>query len=166
MSSTLIIGLGNPILTDDAVGWRVAQALRDILQENPAHFPTGTVEITEACVGGLSLAEMMVGYQRVIVVDAIMTRDGVPGSVYHLTLDDLPETLNTASAHDTNLITALAALRRFEADVPADDAIEIVAIEALDVLHFSEQCTPAVENSVPAAAHLVLEIVGKFQTGA
>ena len=28
----LIIGLGNPILTDDAIGWRVAHALRERLR--------------------------------------------------------------------------------------------------------------------------------------
>ncbi len=154
-SFTLIIGLGNPILTDDAVGWRVAQALRDSATE----LLNASVEITEACVGGLSLAEMMVGYQRVIVIDAIMTRGGVPGTVYQLKLSDLPGTLNTASAHDTNLITALAALRRYEAVVPADDAIEIVAIEAQDVLTFSEQCTPAVESSIPAAVQIVMGLL-------
>jgi hydrogenase maturation protease len=156
-SPTLIIGLGNPILTDDAIGWRVAQALRDFLQNKPDSLPS-PVEITEACVGGLSLAEMMVGYRRTIVIDAIMTRGGLPGTVYHFTLRDLPGTLNTASSHDTNLITALRTLRRFEAVVPADDAIEIVAVEAQDALTFSETCTPAVEASIPAAVQAVLRL--------
>jgi hydrogenase maturation protease len=157
-SPTLIIGLGNPILTDDAIGWRVAQALREFLQNEPDSLPV-PVEITEACVGGLSLAEMMVDYRRAIVIDAIMTRGGVPGTVYHFTLRDLPGTLNTASSHDTNLSTALTALRRFEAVVPADDAIEIVAVEAEDALTFSETCTPAVEASIPAAVQAVLQLV-------
>jgi hydrogenase maturation protease len=156
---TLIIGLGNPILTDDAVGWRVAHAVRETLQEESGHLLTAPVEITEACVGGLSLAELMIGYQRAIVIDAVMTREGVPGCIYHLKLSDLPGTLNTASSHDTNLITALEALRRFGAIVPADDAVDIVAIEAQNVLTFSEECTPAVEESIPLAVEAVLRLL-------
>ena len=83
-SPTLIIGLGNPILTDDAIGWRVVHALREFLQDEPDSLPI-PVEITEACVGGLSLAEMMIGYRRAVVIDAIMTRGGVPGTVYPIT---------------------------------------------------------------------------------
>ena len=33
-SKLLVIGLGNPILTDDAIGWRVAEALRDRLRDH------------------------------------------------------------------------------------------------------------------------------------
>jgi hydrogenase maturation protease len=154
---TLIIGLGNPILTDDAIGWRVAQALREFLQNEPDSLPVA-VEITEACVGGLSLAEMMVGYCRAVVIDAIMTRGGVPGTVYRFKLPDLPGTLNTASSHDTNLATALVALRRFDAIVPADNEIDIIAVEAEEVLSFSEECTPAVEESIPAAVEAVLRL--------
>ena len=156
-SPTLIIGLGNPILTDDAIGWRVVHALREFLQDEPDSLPI-PVEITEACVGGLSLAEMMIGYRRAVVIDAIMTRGGVPGTVYHFKLTDLPGTLNTASSHDTNLTTALAALRRFQAAVPVNEAIDIIAVEAQDVLTFSESCTPLVEKSIPSAVKAVLRL--------
>jgi hydrogenase maturation protease len=156
-SPTLIIGLGNPILTDDAIGWRVVQALREFLQNEPDSLPI-PVEISEACVGGLALAELMIGYHRAVVIDAIMTRGGVPGTVYHFKLTDLPGTLNTASSHDTNLTTALAALRRFRAVVPVNDAIDVIAVEAQDVLTFSESCTPLVEKSIPFAVEGVLRL--------
>lgn len=160
MSSTseklLVIGLGNPILTDDAIGWRVAHALRERLQTENDSALNASVEITEACLGGLSLAEMMVDYTRVLVIDAIMTRDGVPGTVYEFKLTDLPGTLNTASAHDTNLATALNALRRFGGVVPADTDVDIVAVEAEEVMIFSETCTPAVEASILPATETVL----------
>jgi hydrogenase maturation protease len=159
-SPTLVIGLGNPILTDDAIGWRVVQALREYLHNEPDRLPAVPIEITEACVGGLSLAEMMVGYRRAVVIDAVMTRGGMPGTVYHFKLSDLPGTLNTASSHDTNLITALTALRRLGVVVPPDEVIDIVAIEAQDVLTFSEACTPSVEGSIPAAVEVVLKLMG------
>lgn len=153
----LVVGLGNPILSDDGIGWRVAAFVREWLAKREPH--DRVVEVKEVAVGGLSLAEMLVGYERAIIIDAIMTEQGVPGTVYHFQLVDLPGTLNTASAHDTNLVTALRALRRFGADVPQDDAIHIVAIEAQDVWTFNERCSPPVEAAIPAATQLVQQLI-------
>ena len=156
---TIIIGLGNPILSDDGVGWRIVERLRVDL---PPTLQAG-VTITEVCVGGLSLAEMLVGYQRAIIVDAIITGQQPPGTVRTFSLDELPGTLNLASAHDTNLVTALRALRRFEGDVPPDNAITIVAVEATDVWTFSEVCTPAVSACMPQAIAAILKILANSQ---
>lgn len=158
--SILIVGLGNPILTDDSVGWKVAQAVRERLNSHQVRGSNGArIEIVEACVGGLSLAEMLVGHTRAIVIDAMVTGHVPPGTVSLFKLRDLPGTLNMASAHDTNLATALRAMRRFEAQIPDDAAIDIVGIEAQDVWTFGEGCTPEVMASVPEAAALVLSLI-------
>lgn len=151
-TKTLLIGLGNPILTDDAIGVKVAFAVRD------AGLPPN-VDMIELGNGGLTLMEHMIGYDRVVLVDAIMTQHGVPGRVYKLSMDQLPGTLNTSSAHDTNLKTALNTGRRLGAALPDDENIDIVAIEAEEVLTFGEQCTPAVEAAIPAAVRCVQELL-------
>jgi hydrogenase maturation protease len=158
---TLVVGLGNPILSDDGIGWRVAQRVREQLSECVSDSPSvgSSVRVVEASVGGLSLAELLVGYRRAVVIDAIMSREHAPGTVYCLKLTDLPGTLNTASAHDTNLITALHALRRFGAEVPADEAVDVVAVEAQDVTTFAEECTPVVAASIPVAASAVMQLL-------
>lgn len=158
-ASILVVGLGNPILSDDGIGWRVSQYVRRRLLDDTGPFSSETVRVIEASVGGLALAELLVDYQRAIIVDAIMTREGVPGTIYHLKLADLPGTLNTASAHDTNLSTALRALRRFGAVLPDDEALDLIAIEVQDVLTFSEQCSPAVTASIPSAAEAVMSLL-------
>lgn len=155
VAKTLVIGLGNPILTDDAVGIRVVRMLQD------AGLPAD-VDTLELSVGGLRLMESMIDYQHVVLVDAIMTRGGVPGTVYDLALDQLPGTLNTSSAHDTNLATALHAGRRLGAALPGDEHIKVVAIEVEDVLTFSEHCTPAVEAAIPAAVRRVRAALQDF----
>ncbi len=154
---TLVVGLGNPILTDDAVGWRVVEVLETML----GPFKS-SVDLVQACVGGLSLAEMMVGYQHVVVVDAMMSGKYAVGTVKHLPLTDLSSTLNVASTHDTNLVTALDALRQYGAMLPANDAIHVIAIESRDVWTFAEQCSPEVEASVPEAAGHVLRVLEKI----
>ena len=70
---TLIIGLGNPILGDDGVGWKVANQLTTIID------PDSSVEIDCASLGGLSLMERMLGYQRVIVIDSMETGQSPEG---------------------------------------------------------------------------------------
>ena len=61
----LIIGLGNPIVSDDSVGLRVVEELKPLL----AHRTD--VEVAEDYWGGLRLMERMIGFDRAIVVDAI-----------------------------------------------------------------------------------------------
>ncbi len=159
---TVVIGLGNPILCDDGIGWQVAEQIRqalDGLWHGGSPSAQDSVHVTEACVGGLSLAEMLIGYERAVIVDAVMTGNAPPGTVHELKLGDLPGTLNIASAHDTNLVTALRVLRRYGAQVPADEDIDIVAIEVQDVWTFREECTAQVRASVPEAVGLVLKLV-------
>jgi hydrogenase maturation protease len=162
--STLVVGLGNPILSDDGIGWRVAQRVREELSGYSGDGPSAasSVHVVEASVGGLSLAELLVGYRRAIVIDAIMSREHAPGTVYCLKLSDLPGTLNTASTHDTNLITALHALRRFGAEVPADEVVDIIAVEAQDVTTFADECTPAVAASIAVAVSAVMQMLRRY----
>ncbi len=145
---TLVVGLGNPILSDDAIGIRVVQAVQE---QELAH--NSEVEFLEASLGGLSLAEQLAGYDRVILIDAIQTPAGRPGAVYDLTLDDMP-TVNADSAHDTSLKAGLEVLRLHGGRVP--EHVSIVAIEAVNLTDFGEMLTPAVEAAVPVAVKAVL----------
>lgn len=152
---TIVIGLGNPILTDDGVGVIVAEQVEKQLKED--EHPR--ITITEASVGGLRLMELMIGYQKVILIDAIISQNGnMPGTFRILDLDDLRSlspTQHSASAHDTNLITALDAGRLIGLDLPED--ITIFAIEVENVLDFSDRLSPAVEKSINQVTNAVLE---------
>jgi len=150
-ASTLVLGLGNPILTDDGVGVRVAEAVRAALP------PDADVEVCEVSVGGLRLMERMLGYERVILVDALQPGDGEPGTLRRLTLADLAEmsaTQHSTCAHDASLITALETARRMGMPVPGEIIIYGVAVQ--DVLNFGEQPTPAVAAAIPAVVAAVL----------
>jgi hydrogenase maturation protease len=144
---TLILGLGNPILGDDSAGLKVAEIVRQSGTLDPS------VEVSEDYAGGLRLMERMVGYDQVIIVDAICTGRCPPGSVLSLEPDDIP-TQHTASMHDVNLPTALRLAATMHLKMP--ERIRIVAIEADNVLEFSEQCSPAVTRALPRAAEAVL----------
>ena len=145
---TLVLGLGNPVLTDDAVGLHVVRALQARLGERP------DIEVDEDCHGGLRLMERMIGYDRGIVVDA-MRSGREPGTIQRLYDASIP-TQHSASAHDANLSTSLELGRLVHAHLPETENILFFGIEAADVTTFGDRCTPEVEAAVPRAVEAVL----------
>lgn len=173
---TLVVGLGNPLLADDGVGWLVAQAVAARLTGGgaPGAVASGAgvpgavvpvaVEVDSLAVGGLALMERLVGYRRAVLVDAMVTGEHPPGTVRRFTVEDAPgrEATHLDSAHDASLAAALAAGRALGAVLP--DEIVVIAVEAVRVDTFGEQLTPSVEAAIPAAIDAVLAEIG--QTGA
>ncbi len=149
---TLLLGLGNPLLRDDSIGIRVVRAAESFVRGVP------DVDVAEDYHGGLRLMERLVGYERAIIVDAVCS-GAAPGTVHRLSPHSLP-TQHSASTHDVNLPTALALGRQTGAALPADDDILIFGIEAVDVLTFGEDLTPAVAAAIPAAVDLILAELG------
>ncbi len=151
---TLLLGLGNPILGDDGVGWRVAEAVQTRLGTLNA-----PVEVDFASLGGLSLMERMLGYERVILVDCLQIGDAPVGTVQSMPLSELanPTAGHSASAHDTSLITALEAAKTMGAETPS--RVDVVTIEATNTFDFSEQLSPEVAAAVPVATQEVLRLL-------
>ena len=145
---TLILGLGNPILSDDGVGFRVAEELKDRLNQQEV-----TVDATSTA--GLDLLDALVGYDRAIIVDAIQTVGGKAGQVYRLDPGALDTTRHATSAHDVNFATALELGRRLGLALPWQ--IVIFAVEVADVSTFSEECTPATKRAIPVCVEMVIE---------
>ncbi len=151
---TLVLGLGNPILGDDAVGLKVAALVAERLG------PASPVEVDEEYHGGLRLMERLAGYERVVLVDALTSGTVPPGTVVLLGPADLP-TRHAGSSHDVDLPTALRL--GAEMGLPMPRELAIVGVEAERVLDFSDDCTPAVAASLPEAAAAVLAELGSAQ---
>jgi hydrogenase maturation protease len=152
--SILVLGLGNPILGDDGVGWKVAEQVEQALRGRKP-----TVDVDFVSLGGLSLMERMLGYERVILIDSIETRSNPEGAVSLFPLAALqdPNSGHTASAHDTSLTTALRTAEAMGAPIPS--AVDVVAIEARMTYDFSETLSASVAAAVPIATRKVLELV-------
>lgn len=149
---TIVVGLGNPILGDDGVGWRVA--------EDVARLVDSELQVHVECLalGGISLMEHLIGYQRAILIDACFL-DEEPGSILVLNLEDLPDlsAFHTTSAHDMSLQNAMKLGQNLGAALPED--VIIVGIAAQQVHDFSEELSPPIAESVPKAAQIVIELV-------
>ncbi len=163
---TLVLGLGNPILGDDGVGWRVVEACQKAFSTSASAsdadssssaliFPDQAVEFDCLGSGGLSLMERLIGYDRAILVDAMQTGSTDPGSVCCCELSDLadPHLGHSASPHDATLKTAIALGRSLGASLPSP--IWVVTIEAREVFEFTPELSPLVAQAVKPAVQQV-----------
>jgi hydrogenase maturation protease len=150
---TLVVGLGNPILGDDGIGWQIAQRLQRV-KEIPS-------DVTIEClaIGGISLMEALIDYDRAVLIDAIVTRQVPVGTVSCYQLGELPNLTSghLSSAHDTSLVDALQMGRSLGAHLPED--ISVVTVESQKVYEFSEDMTPAVAAAVPQALKIIQDLL-------
>ena len=149
---TIVVGLGNPILGDDGVGWKVAD---EVMRHLPEDAP---VDVTCLSVGGISLMEHLIGYDHAIIIDAFAT-DTPVGSISVLRLDQLPNysAFHTTSSHDTSLQNAMELGRSMGAHLPDD--VMIVGIATRKVFDFSEDLSPPVARVVHSVGTIVLDML-------
>ncbi len=151
MTSTLVLGMGNPILSDDGVGLEVARRL----QEGP--LPDG-VEVRQSEVAGLRLLELLKGYDKVVIVDAL--RSGrEPGEIVRYDAGEFKGGHRYGSAHSIGLHTALELGRTL--GMPMPDDVTVFAVEAEDIETFGEELSAP----VVAAADRLVELV-RVEVGA
>ena len=191
MNKTAVIGIGNSILSDDAVGIKAVNALKSIYMAKEANvcglcstdgngLETENSEVcvpeltgfenSEACAskltefehkvvsrssvtefievssGGINLMEYMAGFQRAVVIDAIVTGRYKAGTVFKFIYPDIPYTRNTVSTHDMDLPAALELGRHLGISLPSE--IIIFAVEAKDTVNFGEELTVEVEKAL------------------
>jgi hydrogenase maturation protease len=146
--------MGNPILSDDGVGLLVAGRLAE------RQLPAG-VEVAVSEVAGLRLLELVRGFTRVIIIDALKSpaEEGrEPGEVVRYDASDFKGGHRYGSAHSIGLDTALEVGRQVGYDMPGE--VIVFAIEAEDVETFGEELTPAVAAAADRVTDLVLREVG------
>lgn len=157
---TVVLGVGNPTLTDDGVGLRVADqfAAQLAARVDPLTMADlGPVDVTCLCAGGLRLMEAMAGYDRAIVVDALVGGALPPGTIQELEEGDLSATHNLASVHDLSLPYALDLGRATGVDLPEE--IRVFGVRAADVTTFSEVLSTQVAAAVPVLVDHLLHLL-------
>jgi hydrogenase maturation protease len=140
--------MGNPILRDDGFGPRLIEELR-------GHIIDPDITLTETSLSGVNLMEMLIGFDRAIIVDTIKS-SGRPGKVYRLTTQDFGiSQKDVFSEHNMSLFQSIELGKRLKLHMP--NQIVIVAVEAENVTDFGESLTPAVEKAVPGVVEQILE---------
>ncbi len=145
---TIVLGVGNPILQDDGVGLHVIDALRGY-GLNPK------VTLETATTGGMNLLDLIRGYEKVILIDAVKQNGGHPGEVKRLPLSDIP-TVHSCNPHDVSLSEALQLAEQLgEPSLPS--SIILIGITVENTYEFGEQLSSKVASAIPKAITMVLE---------
>jgi len=142
----LVLGVGNPILSDDGVGIHVA---REMGKKN---LPG--VHIEELPASGLELLDVVLDHDKVIIIDAIQTKDGVPGDIHILVEKDFERSVHGSSPHGINIATALALGRKVVPERMPKEVV-FIAVEAEDLVNVKEQLTPKVQAAIPRIIKMV-----------
>jgi hydrogenase maturation protease len=143
---TLLLGLGNDLLTDDGIGLRVAAAVRQRLPNHPRLTVLQTTEM------GLALLDMIVGFDELVLVDSIQTHQSPPGTVHELDAGDLHQ-LPLSSPHFIGIGEMLALGRQLGMAVP--QRVKIFAIEVQDPFTISTDLTPTLRAALPGIVERV-----------
>lgn len=147
---TLVLGIGNPILSDDAVGIKVAEEIGDRLWEQCLDVKTASIE-------GLSILDEITGYEKLILIDSVKTGKGRPGDVYRLSLEDLNVTSHLSSSHGVDFATVIELGKKMGYKLP--EIIDIYAIEVEDNTTFSEECTRKVKMRISEIADKIMGVI-------
>jgi hydrogenase maturation protease len=145
----LVLGIGNLLLSDEAVGVRIIEALeqRFVLPAN--------VEVLDGGTSGMELMEVMADRDHLIVADAVLTGHA-PGSVVVLHDEEIPALFTRKiSPHQLGLSDVLMALRLTE-EFPRRLTLVGVVPESLEPgIGLSPRVTQAIE---PALAQVLVAL--------
>jgi hydrogenase maturation protease len=150
MVRTIVVGVGNPILGDDGIGILVAKELRKKLKGSD-------VVVEEAYTGGLNLLDIICGYDRAILVDAISLPDKKIGEVLLLDPKEIPSAHST-NPHNVSLKEALDIAARIK-DWVIPERIDLIGINIKPSLDFSDKISPEVKEAIPKAIKMVEKIL-------
>lgn len=144
-AATLVLGLGNILLSDEGVGVRAVEALAE-----KAPLPPD-VEILDGGTSGMDLLDQIAGRARLVVVDAVRT-GRPPASIVRLAGEEVPAFFSSKlSPHQLGLCDVLAVLRLMEA---APARITVIGVEPVS-LDLGLELSPAVAARLPEVVALI-----------
>ncbi len=154
-TGTLILGLGNILLTDEAVGAAVLRALEPAAAADPDLnlYDGGTLSFT--------LAGPIGDAARLIVVDAASMHDP-PGTVRLFEGEAMDQQLSkhAKSVHEVSLAD-LFDIARLTDSLPRQRALIGIEPQRVD---WGDQLTPAVAAAIPEVISVIHELLQRWRT--
>lgn len=148
-NSILVLGVGNILYTDEGIGVRAVESLRETCS-----FSTN-VRLLDGGTLGMRLMDAIMDCDRLIVVDAVLGGDE-PGSIYRLTGEDLRKSLGfNDSMHQTDLVDTLIFC---ELAGHRPDAV-VIGMEPEDYQTLCPEVSPRAAERLPLLCGAVLEEV-------
>lgn len=117
----LVLGMGNPILSDDGVGLVIAARLREMLPG---------VDVASNAMIGVSLIDQIIGYDKIFVIDAMTMRDHQLGDLKKIYQEENCGTLHLFSSHGVNFFELMELGKLLGYDMPEVGGVYGIGINA------------------------------------
>lgn len=148
---SVVLGLGNPVLGDDRVGLAVAERVETLLRDAGLLH----VDVVTSFRGGFELLDLLHGYEHAFVVDCVIGRGALPGSVHRLRLMDVAGSARLVNAHEIDLFQVFQLAAHLGIPMPWE--LTIYAIESDDASLLTEVMSDAVRAAVEPVAREICE---------
>jgi len=150
---TIVLGIGNLILGDDGVGVHVVNKIKK-------HADSPNITVDEAITGGMNLLDLLLGYDKAIIIDAVKSESSENGEVKRILLSDFT-TMHSCNPHDVSLIEAIEMAKKLgEERIPKE--IIIIGIMMKEIpCEFGEELSEKIAAAVPKAVEMTLKEIEK-----
>jgi len=149
----LVIGYGNPLRSDDGIGWRIAHELRGRLD-------TSRIEVIECHQLAPEMADKIRLATLVIFVDAAL--EGFPGEVRHHRLDGMNAEVPSMAFSHGRTPCALMALA---ADLYAASPEAHLFTVSGSLFRYGEALSREVEHVFPLVVAEIESLIGAAESG-
>lgn len=152
---TLVLGLGNELYGDDGVG---IYAVRWLKEEAKSERGRGfeNVEFEECSLSGLALLDVIVGYDRLVLIDTIKRESPVSGKIHVLREKDL-RAVPGPSPHYVSVPQTIEMGRSL--GLPMPSWIRVIAIEAKNMSTLGEGLSAEMKKSLPLIIEKVKAVI-------
>jgi hydrogenase maturation protease len=145
---TIVLGVGNMILGDDGVGVHVANELKKQIKDPD-------ITIDEAITGGMNLLDLILGYDKAVIIDAVKSEEYKEGTVKRIPISDF-NTMHSCNPHDVSLSEAIQMAKKLgETKIPSE--IVVIGIILREIpCEFGEKLSKDIAAAVPKAVEMTL----------
>ncbi|HID25916.1 MAG TPA: hydrogenase maturation protease [Thermoplasmata archaeon] len=150
---TIIIGVGNPILGDDGVGVHVVRELKK-------HVHDPNIAIDEAATGGMNLLDLILGYDKAVIIDALESEKNGEGEVKRMSINDF-STMHSCNPHDVSLVEAVELAKKMGEDKIPGEIIVVGVTVKKKPYEFKEELSEEISKAVPKAVETVFNEIKK-----
>jgi len=155
---TVILGIGNPLLSDEGVGVHAIRWLDENIDVDQKNLLN--IDFVDGGTIGFALSGLIGDADQIVIIDAAQLHDE-PGTVQVFTGEDMDRFLGqrqSLAVHEVSLLDVLSVVL-LEDRLPAKRAI--IGIQPAS-LEWGETPTEPVAKSIPEACHVAIDLVREW----
>ncbi len=147
MTKTLVLGLGNELYGDDGIGIYIIQHINEKTDlKNELTSFCESVEFKPCSQTGLSLLDVIIGYDSLVIIDTIKKANPCTGKIHVMEGNEL-RYIPGPSPHYVSIPQSIEIGKKLGLKVPS--SIKIIAIEAKNMYNLGEILTEEMKKKVP-----------------